>query len=32
MVMKGWLQLPYADDGDLPKVLPAIQAAYDAAA
>jgi hypothetical protein len=31
MVMKGWLQLPYADDGDLPKVLPAIQAAYDVA-
>jgi hypothetical protein len=32
MVMRGWLQLPYADDADLPKLLPALQAAYDAAA
>ncbi|MCA1812146.1 MAG: hypothetical protein LC623_09085 [Halobacteriales archaeon] len=31
MVMKGWLQLPYADDADLEKVLPAVKAGYDAA-
>ncbi|HUR61830.1 MAG TPA: hypothetical protein VM286_05635 [Candidatus Thermoplasmatota archaeon] len=31
MVMAGWLQLPYADDGDLEKVLPAVRAAHDVA-
>jgi hypothetical protein len=32
MVMKAWLQLPYADEDDLPKVLPAVKAAYDVTA
>ncbi len=31
MVMAKWLQIPYADEGDLERLLPAIRAAYDAA-
>lgn len=32
VAMQGWLQLPYADEGDLPRLLPALRAACAASA